>query len=143
MVARDGHVELVLPELGTRSWGARIATPDMAVPETAVDQTHGGESGKNEIRLSREVLIVQAIAQPTLVQRAAQGLFRFSVLGSDRCHDSGPGVGIEDIGHAAVRGGRRAVLIIRIEDESSSLAARLEPRMDVRMVILAGQRRRV
>ena len=47
-------IEFGLPESLARGWGGRIRTPDVTVPEAAMDEAHSSELTKNQVRRNRE-----------------------------------------------------------------------------------------
>jgi len=59
------------------------------MPETSIDEAHSAVPRKDQVRLARQVLRVQAIAEPKSMKAPPESHFRFCVFAADARHDTG------------------------------------------------------
>lgn len=85
-VSCDIFVELSAPEIYIGS-GRRGRLATVAVPETAMDEQDRLEPGEDDIRRSRQPLVVKPISQPNFVQRPSKFHLRAGILLADTGHD--------------------------------------------------------
>lgn len=86
-VSGNVFVKLLAPEIHVGS-GRRGRLATVAVPETAMDEQSRLEPGEDDIRRSRQPLVVKPISQPDFVQRPSKLHLRTGVLLTDPGHDS-------------------------------------------------------
>ena len=79
-------LELCLPEFLASGRGGGVRAPKVTVPEAAVNETHGSESTKHEVRGTRELAVVQPVSQAACVESPAKSDFGYSVPASNPCH---------------------------------------------------------
>ena len=79
-------MEFGLPELLPCGWGGRVRTPDVTVPEAAVNEADCSKSRKYEVGGAGESAVVQAVPQTTGMQSPAKGDFGYSVPASNPRH---------------------------------------------------------
>ena len=79
-------LELCLPESLASGRGGGVPAPDVTVPEAAVNEAHGPEATKHEVRGTRELAVVQAVSQTACMESPAKSDFGYSVPASNPCH---------------------------------------------------------
>ena len=72
-------LELCVPEFLASGRGGGVRTPDVTVPEAAVNETHGSESTKHEIWGAGELAVVQAVPQTARVESPAESDFGYPI----------------------------------------------------------------
>lgn len=85
-ISSDVFVELFTPEIHVGS-GRRGRLATMSVPETAMDEQNRLEPGEDDIRRSRQPLVVKPISQSDFVQRPSKLHFRTGVLLTNPGHN--------------------------------------------------------
>ena len=78
-VTGDIFVEFLAPIIYVGSRGRRRAAP-MSVPEASVYEHDGLESGKDNVRRTRQAFVVEAVSQSKLMQRLPERQLRTGVL---------------------------------------------------------------
>ena len=77
--------ELGTPELLAGGWRGRVRAPGMSVPEAAVHEAHGSESGKHQIGGAGELAVVQAVSETVCVESPAENEFGYRQGYEDLC----------------------------------------------------------
>jgi hypothetical protein len=76
-------LDLALPEVGIRPWKPEIPATTVSMPETSMNHDHDVVPWKNDIGLSRQILLVEAIAKSTPMKTAPDLQLRRSILCAD------------------------------------------------------------
>ena len=79
-------VDLVQPPLGAGLGNNKVSAPLMAMPEATVNEDHRVVLFQDDVRLSRQVLIMQPVTETVGVKKPAHEHFRFRVLAPDPAH---------------------------------------------------------
>jgi hypothetical protein len=102
LIAMTVPCDLRFPELPIRFRPGRIAAPHMPMPETAIDHYSDPIFGKNNIRTSRQPLVMQTKTKPARIQPLPDHNLRPGVFATNGRHTMvalrlGKGVGHGDV----------------------------------------------
>jgi hypothetical protein len=91
--------KLCTPEFLTSSRDSEVAACGMRVPKAAVNEHHSPPFWEDDIRMTRQVLCVQAETEARSPQRTAETSFWLGVLAADGRHHPGARHTVDNVRH--------------------------------------------